>query len=191
MVIDPVIRKGVLKIGAEANLTLSLAEGTVEGALHLPDKDGGNLLSAFTSSNVEKLERFIKEGRECRVRISVKLAAHAFVGGAVTVFAGLPNIDFSPNPKTGERKKDATLGVEAKAGVTATGGGTLAGSLEWKDHDDPSWLTLASVSGRDEWSIGIAAEANATIEYRDGKFRIKLGAGAVAGRWDPQRQYCL
>jgi outer membrane protein OmpA-like peptidoglycan-associated protein/type VI protein secretion system component Hcp len=59
------IRKKQLKIGVEANVTVSLAEGTVEGAFHLPDKDGGNILSAFTSS--EKLKELVTQGFRHRI----------------------------------------------------------------------------------------------------------------------------
>jgi hypothetical protein len=141
--------------------------------------DGGNILSAFTSS--EKLKELVTQGRICRVRFSIKLAGHAFVGGSATAFIGLPNIDFSPNPKTGSRTSHAMAGGEFKAGLTATAGATLSASMDWKDHDDIAWRTISNVTGRAEGSAGIGIAALAQIEYEAGIFRVRLGAGAVAG----------
>ena len=173
------IAKGTLKIGGQGNLTLSLAEGTVNGAFHLPGKNGGNILSAFTSS--EKLTELVKAGRECHVRFSIKLDAYTFVGASVTAIIGLPNIDFSLNPKTGSRNKVAQVGAEAQAGASLTGGGTLAGVLSWKGHDTVDFKDLSAVQGRAEGSLGIAGSLKANIEYAQGKFRVVLAAGAVLG----------
>ena len=186
--------KPKFSVGIQGSVTFALAEGTVSGAYHFPNKTGYNLLRLFTSS--KKLTGLVKEGRTCSVLFKATLEGYGFVGASANAIISLPNIDFSKagektsksdtaygstTPQKGGRNKDAYVGGEAGFAATASVGGSLAVSMEWKGHNTPKFEALGEIKGCGEASAGIAIQLVAQAGLMDGEFRVKFGAQAVAG----------
>ncbi len=171
-------------VGGSGNITLSLAEGTVEGKYHLPNKNGYNLLSLFGSSDKVK-QTIIKHQRTCNVLFSITLKGYSFVGVSAQAMLGLPNVDFSQmKPTSGGksvRRKDAFVGAGAGASATATAGGGLTVGFEWKGHDSAQFAPIGTVGYAVEASAGIAVSFEAKAGLEAGVFRVVIKAQMVSG----------
>jgi hypothetical protein len=183
--------KPKFSIGGQGHVSFSLVEGTADGSLSLPNKNGFNILSLFEN---EKLEQFVHDGRACNVLFKVVLTGYGFVGANASAVIGLPQIDFSQKDgpakhdrkvgstrKTSGRNMNANAGGEVAVGATATAGGSLACTVEWKGHDIPNFAALGEVKGCAEGSAGAAIQIIAQAGLIDGEFCIRLGAKAVVG----------
>lgn len=185
--VDFSLKERKISFGGSAKVSYAVCEGRMEGVIPLPEK-GINLLDYLTP--IDYLDRFIEEGRECRLRLALILSAQAFVGVTASAAVALPNLDLSKAKLTSARGKrparikgaqvEARGSAEAFAGAQAQAG--LSVAIQWSPGSDTfSFEDLAAAGLVAGASAGAGGKLEGWIAFRDGTFRFKLTAAACLG----------
>ena len=181
------LKEKKLVLTAHGDLSYSLAEGTISGSWSLPDRDGVDLFSLMRLN--EKGIKAIKDGHECRMRLTMEAKGKAFTGASIAGSVALPAIDLSGQDKdttwseqyqkANQRTGYAEAGVDAFAGASLDG--KLAASGEWRPEAQEKFDSLAMIQGVAAGSAGIGAGAKVQFGYKNGKLRFECGAMVVVG----------
>jgi hypothetical protein len=168
-----------LRLGTSGHLTFGLLEGRMQGEIPCPE-DGVNLLEYLRE--VKGLHQFLKEGRHCLLRVKVTLGAKAFAGLSLQAALSLPHIDLSKEKPGRKEERRAEVGGEGAVMLGIQGSESLEVAPEWSQTNyPPKFESLGLAKAEIGVTVGLAGEARCRIEYANGRFRIKLGAGAALG----------
>ncbi|HLP40195.1 MAG TPA: hypothetical protein VK465_01700, partial [Fibrobacteria bacterium] len=171
------LKEKKLKLGTSGYLKLAVFEGNMEGKIPCPES-GVNLLEFL---DVKGVDHFLKKGRKCLVRVHVILGAKAYGGLTVKAALAIPNIDLSKE-KPGEKK---TRKVEGGADGGLTLGVQASDSLavvpEWSPTDERNFHALGKALVELGATVGLSGEAKFKVEYANGMFKFKAGAGVALG----------
>lgn len=168
------LKKKKIKIGTSGQLSIGLAEGTMEGQIPCPE-EGINLLEWI---RVKKAGFFLKENRQCLVRLNFILAAKAFAGLTLKGALSLPHIDLSKETP----KKKGEAGFKGEGLLGAQGSDSLAVVPEWSPTSaSPQFKALGKAQLEVGVTVGLAAEIKLDVGYKDGKFRFRFSSGAAFG----------
>ncbi|MEO6095336.1 MAG: hypothetical protein ABIW76_06555 [Fibrobacteria bacterium] len=171
------LREKNLKIGTSGFMNLALFEGSMTGKIPCPET-GVNLLQFL---DVKGVDLFLKKGRKCLLRLQVILSAKAFAGLSVKAALAIPNIDLSKE-KPGEKKPKK---VEGGGDVGGTLGVQVSDSLavapEWSPTDERNFKALGKAQVEIGATVGLSGEAKFKVEYANGVFKFKAGAGISLG----------
>ncbi len=169
-----------IKLTASGNAIYTLAEGTVSGLWSLPGENGFDIFDHLVLST--NARNALKNGHECRFRLTTKAQAKAFAGAAITAAVGLPCIDLSRNDKLESgRNNKAAAGASASGFAGASLEGKIAAIIQWRDQLNLQFDDLAQVGAFGGGGAGIGGEAKFEIKYDNGKIRFEAGALAVLG----------
>lgn len=163
---------GKLNLGAAGAVSWGLFEGTMKGAVSLPDRDGVDLLSFLRKS--DSMNRAIRSNRECRLRMRMTLNGSTFAGLTVSGALNFPNLDF--------RKKEASLGGGAGGFFGIQAKGRIALGMEWSDSRvEANFRELGNIGAESGGSAGLGAEAKWKLAYAKGRFTFTASAALALG----------
>jgi len=174
------LRNMSIKLTASASASYSLAEGTVSGKWSLPDDNGFNMFDHLSLSN--NAMDLVKNGVECRFRLTIEVSAKVFAGAAITGAVSLPCIDLSKTDKMNNGKnRTASAGVNADAFAGASVESRLISNIEWSKQSDRAFNKLAEIAAVASGNAGVGAAMKFEVKFENGKFRFESGVMAVFG----------
>ncbi|MEO7425741.1 MAG: hypothetical protein ABI036_11180 [Fibrobacteria bacterium] len=167
-------------IGTGGSISFGVLEGKAEGEFPLPEK-GVNLLTFLKATLY--LAPLIEKGRTCMLRLNVTLSAQAFAGLTISGALNLLDLDLSKEKVSSKKKggPHASAGgsVDGFAGAQASAG--LEVAAEWARKGNDKFEALGSCGVEGGGSAGAGGKAEWEIEYRNGTFHFKGGAGLTVG----------
>lgn len=165
-----------IHIGGGGKISFGLFEGKMEGEFPWPEK-GVNLLELLSKS--EYLDPILAKGRQCLMRLHFTLKADAFAG--LTVGGALNLLDLNLTKEklaNGEKKgRKVGTGAEGKGFVGGKADTGLTVGVEWARSERDKFGELANCGAEVGGSVGLGAETEWKIEYRDGVFHFHAGTG--------------
>lgn len=164
--------KRKLIVGASGHLQAEILQGSMEGRIPCPEH-GVNVVELIRAKGVRD---FLREGRQCLMRLEFKLGAEAFAGLSLRGALTLPHLDLSrerPRPSL-EARAEGLLGVRAQE--------SLEVAPQWSPTAAPAHFQDLGRS-RVEFGVdvGLAAGARFEIGYAEGKFVFRFGGGVAFG----------
>jgi hypothetical protein len=169
------LKKKKIAASTSAQATFSAAEGELSGTWMWPCEEGIDLLPFLLCMGYPV--QAATYGKECRLRVSIRVGASAFAGVSLRGALTFPSIDMSD----GWRKTSGSASLEGSFFAGAQANTSLRIAAEWAPSLKANFETLAMISCEVGGSAGLAAEGKISIELKEKRFRFRMYGGLAFG----------